>query len=70
MLDISRPERPSAVLSMKPKRGMEIHVGYSDDDTLRTERVADIHAGHRLAVEWRGCIEKGLAELAAPETPQ
>jgi hypothetical protein len=43
--------------------GVELRVGYSDDDSVRTQRVSDPDAARNVAEQWRhAAIAKGFTE--------
>jgi hypothetical protein len=45
--------------------GLEVRAGFSDDDILRSQRMADLGDARALAAEWkRMALAKGFVEIA------
>jgi hypothetical protein len=47
--------------------GVELRVGYSDDDIVRTQRVSDPDVARHVAEQRLAALAKGFTELAVPE---
>src|SRR5687768_16343165 len=48
--------------------GVELRVGYSDDDIVRTQRVSDLNAARHLAEQWRfAALAKASLSSRFPE---